>query len=153
MQQLGERRIVIVPTRTSSGAATNVVTTLQSEFSKYTQAIFILNVTAQSGTTPTLDVFIQQECPIPAAGDLQLAVPSGVSVWNDWGHFKQFGAATGTEFIAAVSTGSAHGPTLDGTLTADSLISGPIPTSIRIKEILGGTTPSYTYTLSAILVP
>lgn len=154
MQQLGERRIVIVPTRTIAAAGTtNSVATLPSEIAKYTAVILILNVTAQSGTTPTLDVYVQQELPIAAAGDLALAVPTGTSVFDDFVHFPQVTTSTGA-FVARVQAGgNVVVAQKDASLAAATAASGPIGTSWRIKEVVGGTTPSYTYTLTAILIP
>lgn len=78
-------------------------------------AAFVLDVTAQSGTTPTLDVDIEGYDPLSGK-------------WSVIASFTQVGAATGTERITAV------------------LPEG----NIRAAWTLGGGTPNYTFTVSAI---
>lgn len=154
MGQTGERRIVIVPQRTVSAAGTtNSVKTLPSEISKYTSCILALNVTAQSGTSPTLDIYVQQEFPIAASTDAALSVPSGTSVWNDFVHFTQVAGTTGTWFATVTGGSNTIGALKDAALSAGTAINGAIGSSWRVKEVVGGTSPSFTYTLSAILIP
>jgi len=89
-----------------------------------------LRVTAASGTTPTLDTFLQD---------------SGDNVgFNDRMHFPQ--ATTTGNFLGAVS-GGVGGitpvATTDGSLAASTKVDGPLSAFGRMKFIVGGTTPSF----------
>lgn len=150
--QATERKVTLVPQRTIAAAGTSTITLLPGWDAGYASVILILNVTAQSGTTPTLDLYVQQELPVPAAGDKLGDVPTGTSLWDDFVHFTQVTTSTGA-FVAYVTQGgNAVTAQKDAALTVASARSGPIGTSWRVKEVVGGTTPSYTYTLSAIYI-
>jgi hypothetical protein len=153
MSQVGERKVVLFPsTQTAVGPAT-VADTKPLSVAGYTAAIVILSVTAQAGTTPTLDVYIQQEIPIVAAGDLWGAVPSGAAVWDDLVHFTQVTTSTGT-WIARIVGGSNVAAALkDASLSAGTVASGPIGSNWRVKYVTAGTTPQYTLAVTAILIP
>ena len=90
-----------------------------------------LRVTAASGTTPTLDTFLQD---------------SGDNVgFNDRMHFPQATAAA--NYLGAVSGGSGGITpvvTGDGTLAVSTKVDGPLSAFGRIKFVVGGTTPSFT---------
>lgn len=92
-----------------------------------------LRVTAASGTTPTLNTYLQD---------------SGDNIgFNDRLSFPQ-AVTTGT-FLGAVSGGIGGitpAATTDGTLAAGSKLDGPLSSYARIKFIVGGTTPSFTLT-------
>ena len=152
MAQTGERKVVLFPqTQTAVGPAT-VADTNPLSIAYYTAAIFILNVTAQAGTTPTLDVYIQQEIPIAGASDKWGVVPSGTSVWDDVAHFTQV-TSTGAFLAYVVAGGNAANAQKDASLTAASVRNGPIGGNIRIKYVTAGTSPQYTFSVSAILIP
>lgn len=153
MAQYGERKVILVPPRTVSAAGTNVLSLSPVVVTGYTSVIFALNVTAQSGTTPTLDLYIQQELPVTAGTDAVGGVPSGTSIWNDFVHFTQVTTSIGAWFASVTGGSNATGPQKDGTLAAATVISGPIGSRWQVKEIVGGTSPSYTYGLCAILIP
>jgi len=154
MAATGERKIVIVPQRTVSAAGTtNSVIKLPSEIGKYTSVLLGLNVTAQSGTTPTLNLYVQQEIPVAGASDAALAVPTGSSLFDDFVAFTQVTTSTGLFVARIFPSGNVVAAQKDASLTAGSVANGPIGTSWNIKEVVGGTTPSYTYSLSAIFIP
>ena len=153
MAQYGERKVVLIPPRTVSAAGTTVISLSPVVVTGYTSVMFALNVTAESGTTPTLDIYIQQELPVTASGDVAGGVPSGTSVWNDFGHFTQVTTSTGTWFGSVTGGSNANGPIKDAALAAATFLSGPIGSLWRVKEVVAGTSPSYTYGLCAILIP
>lgn len=86
---------------------------------EYTEAIFVLDVTAASGTTPTLDVTIETYDPVS-------------NKWDTIVTFTQK-TGTGTEWKHSLDTGKKLG------------------NIIRAKYVIGGTSPSFTFTVSAIL--
>lgn len=101
-----------------------------------------VHVTAESGIDPTLDVFIQ-------------TTYDGGTTWVDLAAFTPFVAATGRRVhvlrapvATAVSTATADFVPTDAALTAGSLISLPIGSSVRVKWVVGGTTPSFTFAVT-----
>lgn len=96
-----------------------------------------LRVTAASGTTPTLNSFLQD---------------SGDNLgFNDHLSLTQATAATSLEGIVPMVTAtnlsalaSSAVVTTDGSLAAGSAIAGPMGPFGRIKFVVGGTTPSFT---------
>ncbi|HLZ52077.1 MAG TPA: hypothetical protein VKP61_15125 [Candidatus Acidoferrum sp.] len=92
-------------------------------------------VSAASGTTPTLDVFLQDS-------------PNGVN-WTDRIHFAQFTTVLSSFFagISGTSTGITPTGFSDGTLAAATKVDGPIDQYGRFKLVITGTTPSYNGTL------
>lgn len=91
-----------------------------------------LNVTAASGTTPTLDVYIQKLC------------PDGVT-WDDLIHFTQATAAADYMANVVVGNSGVH------TIAVRTLAAGTVQTKTtmgkiwRIDCVLGGSTPSFTF--------
>lgn len=153
MAATGERRVVLFPqTQTAVGPGT-VADTNPMPVEDYTGAIWILNVTAQAGTTPTLDVYIQQEIPIAGASDKWGVVPTGTSVWDDVAHFTQVTTATGVFLAYAVNSGNAANAQKDVALAAATVRSGPLGSNWRVKYVTAGTTPQYTFSVTAILIP
>lgn len=98
-----------------------------------------LNVTAITGTTPTLDLKIQTSV-------------DGTN-WQDVAAFAQVTAATGIRFLRIVAGGAipnvVEEAQKDGTLAAATVESGPLGKFIRAKWVIGGTTPSFTMQLDA----
>jgi hypothetical protein len=106
----------------NAGALTGAATSFSSEWyglSTYQQAIFHLNVTAVSGTTPNMVVTIQEL-------DEQLD-PTQAASWHDLASFTAVTAATNHQRITI----------------------NPIGMRLRAKYVRTGTTPSFTFTLTA----
>ena len=89
-------------------------------------AVVFLNISAASGTTPTLDVKIQGKDPVSAA-------------YKDLCAFTQK-TTTGTAIIV-LGTGAAN------TAETDDAWENPLPKKIRAAWTIGGTTPSFTFSL------
>jgi hypothetical protein len=88
------------------------------------------DVTVATGTTPTLDLFLQD------SGD--------GTHFDDRIHFTQI---TGTGFFAsaiATSAGFVSHAMQDGVLAAGTIVNGPLGPYGRLKLVVGGTTPSFT---------
>lgn len=79
-----------------------------------------INVTAASGTTPTLDVFVEG---LDANG-----------VWFTLWH--------PTQITGAIATAQSIGPGGQTPLL--------VPDTIRVRWVIGGTTPSFTFSISVI---
>jgi hypothetical protein len=100
--------------------------------------LVVLDVTAASGTTPTLDVKLQ-------------TTEDG----TNWCDFAAFGQATvvSRQLIRIVQLtvpNVAQVACTDATLAAATVHQGPLGRAVRIKHALpGGTTPSFSYTIKA----
>ena len=107
--------------------------------------VVVLDVTAASGTTPTLDVYIQGSY-------------DGVN-WTDIGHFTQVTAA-GRRYLSikprqdtATTTATEDWAEQVRNLAAGSVRNIAAPCLIRADAVIGGTTPSFTFAVSAVVRP
>lgn len=129
-------RFVLAP----SAARTAAFTGTPVEIGGVKTVMLQLDVTAASGTTPTLDVKVQ-------------TTVDGTN-WCDVGAFAQ--ATAVSRKVMRISTAvfplaaEDEEPCTDGTLAASLVRQGPLGQSLRVKHALpGGTTPSFTYTVTA----
>jgi hypothetical protein len=126
--------------RTSSG--TSVVS---STFEEYTEALFLLNVTAAATEVDdTLDVYLQKTA-------------DNGTTWDDFVHFTQvLGNGGAKKFIAewtskATPESEMHAAQ-DGTM-AVGVAQGPLGKKIRVKWVIvdpGGGAASFTFTVTGI---
>jgi len=101
---------------------------------------FELNVTAVTGTSPTLDVYIQTQ---DSAGN-----------WRDVVHFTQITASSASRYYAEITPGSGDryiGAVTSTGISAGTLGVGILTNNLRAVSQIGGTTPTFTYTLQAYL--
>lgn len=147
------REIVLVAptTQTSSGNSEVLIITEQ-----FTAAIVMLQVTAASGTSPTLDLKIQRVITGAAASDADLDNASGTEVFDDYLSFSQV-TGTATRIFPIVGAGGQGAnqdyAIADGTLTAGTARNGPIGRKWRAKWVITGTSPSFTFSVVAQLIP
>lgn len=99
---------------------------------EYRGAVFTLDITAASGTTPTLDVKVQR-----------FDVVSGQYVDLPSAAFAQK-TATGTDDVT-IYPGIAE--------TANRSVSDVIGEVYRVVWTIGGTTPSFTFSIGAVFIP
>lgn len=100
-------------------------------------ATFLIDVTAVTGTTPTLNVYIQNR------------LPDGVTA-DDIVSFTQRTSAAKERCYYEVGTGNTIGAATDGTLAAASTKTGALLGDwIRVKWVVAGTNPHFTFSLSA----
>ena len=132
--------------------------------SGYSSATISATITTVTGTTPTFNVFIQQQIPQAAATDLTSNPPSGTAIYDDLLSMTTIStngttiAKLGTQYIP---TATANATTLttatwaqsDAALTAGSLRLGPIGGDWRVKLVVGGTTPSGSLAIVAEFLP
>jgi hypothetical protein len=97
-----------------------------------TACAWSLEITAASGTAPTLDTYVQDG-------------PDGI-IYNDRIHFIQ---STAVSKQYAITSGV--GPTLqgNGALAAATIIDGPFQHILNAHYVVGGTSPSFTIRLFA----
>lgn len=110
-------------------SATVTVTGNGSDFTDLTNTggFFFLNITAASGTLPTLDVKIQVK-----------SVAQGIYIDLPGAAFTQK-TATGTDMLVVRS---------DITAVANKAVSSPLPATFRLVWTVGGTTPSFTFSVN-----
>jgi hypothetical protein len=103
----------------------------------------ILNLASVTGSSPTLDLYIQTSI-------------DGGATWIDFYHNRQTGSAgvyvgrwaAGPENnVSGVDVTSG-----DAVLAAGVILNGPIvPGKIRVKWVIAGTTPSFTFAVDVIM--
>lgn len=117
---------------TGSLTATKTSTDTTSKFSVQTLTQMTIQVTtsAVSGTSPTLDVYVQK------------LLPDG-STWQDIAAFTQF-TGNATRVMHLVSGGNLEEAASEAALTAGTTNSVPFGRWWRLKFKIGGTNPSFT---------
>lgn len=108
-------------------------TTAMVGFDAITQLNLFLNVTAASGTTPTLIVQIEKR------------LPDGTTYHQDWSFAQMTG--TGKRVMSLVSGGNKEEAQATGNLAAGTVNSVCFAGAMRINAVVGGTNPSFTFDL------
>ena len=125
--------------------------------------ILCIQCTAASGTSPTLNVFLQDQIYPSATTDAALSKGSGTAIFDDFYAATQItGAATKVmRFSGSSLIGTANATSIttcdyaisDAALTAGSVRPGPMGNIWRVKYTIGGTSPSFTFNITAKLCP
>lgn len=127
--------------RTASGTGADVT---DANLERASGLLLVLEVTAQSGTTPTLDVAVQAYLGL----DNTLA-----SIYTNLARFSQYGAATGIKalFVRRDLTFTTEvAPVNDPAVSTGLLVNNHDWLNIlRVKWAIAGTTPSYTFNVQA----
>lgn len=132
---------IIVPSNTVTASGSTAAITLAAADSY----AFVLNVTAASGTTETLDMAIQ--------------VFDGTT-WFDWWRFAQVTTSTVTRRLVVqpiqgrgeAGTEAAITAAASGALNANAPLGG-LNNQIRFTYTISGTSPSYTFAVSVFAQP
>jgi len=104
---------------------------------RFTAAIFFLNVTAVSGTNPTLNVYIQNL--LPNSTTSLDGTPDDIIAFSQR-------TSTGSERAYFVEGGNTIGAPTDATLTAGTMLKCLLGDMVRIKWVIGGTSsPTFTF--------
>lgn len=131
----GSVELLASAARTASGAGTDVV---NQDLERASALLLVLDVTAQAGVTPTLDVAVQAKIG---------------SDYVNLARFSQTGAATGKKGVTvkrdlAFSTELA--PAADPDVGTGLLVNNhDWLDTLRVKHAIAGTTPSYTFSVVA----
>lgn len=149
MPQGNSRRMVltVLAARNADGSGSVIVVP-----DGYTRGRFLLDVTAASGTTPTLNVYVQNEILPPVAANLVVDAPTGTKFYNDFISFTQ-ATAIGRWFASVVEASNFAAVAQDAALTAGTVRSGPLGSYWRVKWDVGGTSPNFTFSVSVELWP
>lgn len=107
-------------------------------------AIVSVNVNTVSGTSPTLNVFLQNKLAQAATTDLVANPPTGTAIYDDLLSFTTMTTSnTIRVFRIYRSNASVEAANSDAALAAGTARNGPLGGLWRIKLGLGGTTPSF----------
>lgn len=154
------REIILVPLQNLIASGNSADFPMPDQFDG---VILKQTVGTVTGTSPTLNMYVQGKFGTPAAADAFMGAPTGTATYDDFVSFKQV-TATGTVmlrwFVSSV-IGSANALSLttatyaasDGTLTADSVRLGPISRIWRVKWVVAGTSPVFPTSLVAQFIP
>jgi len=150
MAQINSREIVLLQPTTATASGNGVDINIPMG---YLGAMIALNVTAASGTSPTLNVFVQNKFTLAAVTDLNGQFPLGTGTYDDLAAFAQM-TTTGTRvFRILQGFGSTENALTQAALTAASARTGPIGDLWRVAYNIGGTSPSFTFSVTAKLIP
>lgn len=125
--------------------------------------ILCMQVTPVSGTSPTLNLYLQDQIYPAAAADAVLSKGTGTVIFDDFYASTQFTTAATKVMRFSMSnmmpTANASSITTcdyaiaDGSLSAGSVRPGPVGNIWRLKWVIAGTSPSFGINVSAKLVP
>jgi len=151
MAQINTREVCLLQqtTATTTGTAADIVLP-----QGYTAAIVTLAVNTTSGTTPTLNVYVQDRLRQAASTDLSGAdvANTATPLYDDLIAFAQ-ATTSGNQVARLVGGGNVVAAQKDAALTAGSVASGPIGATWRVKYVLGGTTPSFSFNVVCQFIP
>lgn len=123
-------------TLVSSAARATSDTTSWFPMGRYDRLVIFLNVSARSGTSPTLNVYFQNQLPDGSTADDLISFTQKTNTGSERVYY----------FEANNTTPAA--PT-DATLAAGSVKAGLIGPFCRLKWVIGGTNPSFTFSITA----
>jgi hypothetical protein len=132
---------VLIPKQTLTASA--VFAEFRSS-DRFTALRARLNVTGGTGTSPTLNVYIQNGIP-QSDGNENAGDPPNTRTlkWNDLVAFSQVTTSNSEQYALAVGAGNEVDVAKDGALTAGNVANGPIGSIIRAKVVITGTNPSF----------
>jgi len=152
--------VILLPITTDTASGTGQILNIPDG---YIAAMICIQCTAASGTSPTLNVFVQDELFPAGTGDAVLAKGSGTALFDDFYAATQITGAIVkvVRFTSNSMAGTANAASIttcdytksDGALTAGSIRPGPIGNVWRVKYTIGGTSPSFTFNVTAKLIP
>lgn len=120
----------------------------------FTAAIIRLEADGGTGTSPTLDVYLQVGIKDVDGTEAENEFAAGSYVYNDLVAFAQVTDSADSEQWAYIVGGASQvAAAQDAALTASSILDGPIGGVWRLRWIIGGTNPSFTFDVVAQLIP
>lgn len=145
------RSVVLIPKGTITASGTSSVIGVADP---YDEVIIYLSVGTASGTSPTIDFYIQQAFKDVGTSDtvagLDLAATT-YTLFDDYAHFPQIVTAGNSylRIMAGSGTSASNAPTAsfaaaqDAALAASTVKAGPIGSAWRLKWVVGGTSPQF----------
>jgi hypothetical protein len=149
MAQPGCREIVLLNSTLTTSTNSGDMVMPQG----FTSAIITVNVNTVSGTSPTMDVYVQNKLPQAAAADLAGGPPSGTAIYDDLLHVAQVTTSSTIQVARIVGGGNVIHAQQDAALTVGTFASGPIGGTWRVKTVLAGTSPSFATSVVCEFIP
>lgn len=128
------RQLVASSNRTSSSNSGVIVL----EDTDFSNALIELACTQASGTSPTLDVYVQQSL-------------DGGTTFKDMAHFAQLAASAANNSYVGLAIGASNavaGVVGDATISASAVGTTPVTNVWRVKWVIAGTSPSFTFAVN-----
>ncbi len=151
MAQINSREIVLLQ-QTTAGPGSGTGPDINIPMG-YLGAIIGLNVTAASGTSPTLNVFVQNKMTLAAGTDLNGQFPTGSTAYDDLAAFNTASGAGLRVFRILQGFGNVESQQVQAGLAPGTARTGPIGDLWRIAYTVAGTSPSFTFSVTAKLIP
>lgn len=148
--------VIILPSQTiaANGNLSSFIIVPQD----YWGCILNLSTGTPTGTSPTLDVYIQQGFTAAGSADTMAGLiiqnTANPTLWDDYAHFAQVTSTAASQsqymrILAEIGTSAANSPTAvisnaqSGALAASTVQPGPFGMFWRILWKVGGTSPSF----------
>ncbi|KKM78217.1 hypothetical protein LCGC14_1362190 [marine sediment metagenome] len=128
------REILASAARTATGNSDTL-----TGIERYTSFVALIDVTANGGTSQTLDVAVQT------------LLPDGIT-WQPLAQFQQFTTSNLMRVASVVSGGDSIGD-VDTTLAAGTIKDFVLGDTFRVRFVIGGTNPSFTFAVFISLYP
>lgn len=154
MAQINTREILLA-NQISTAVTTNGTAPVMVLPMGYTSAILTLNILTVSGTTPTLNVFVQNRLRQAASTDLvgQDITDTGTAIFDDLLAFTQATTSNTAFIFRIVGGGNAAAANKNTTLAAGTAENGPIGGAWQVAWTVGGTTPSFAFSVACQFIP
>lgn len=110
---------------------------------RFTAMVALVKVGTVSGTSPTLDVYIQNG----------IRIADGTYVWTDYVACTQMTTSDTETWVRLVGSGEEMHAASAAALTAGQMRNGPIPGVLRAHLVVGGTNPSIPVEVALELIP
>jgi hypothetical protein len=110
-----------------------------------------VKTTASSGTSPTLDVKIEEAIRAPGTATAGQNC-NGSYEYQDYAAFTQINGNT-ERMLSVAGSGEEEYVVSAGTLAAATIRNGPIPEIFRCRCVIAGTNPSFTVQIVVKLIP
>jgi len=98
-------------------------------FAAVSQAVIYAKSSSVSGTSPTMDIYVQRLLP-------------DTTTWHDIAHFTQF-TGNANRVMSMVTGGNKEEAQQAGSLAAATINSVAFGSTWRLSVVIGGTTPSF----------
>jgi hypothetical protein len=136
------RTVVLIPKANyASGTATFKQVVIGEQF---TAVNFILKGDAATGTSPTLNIYVQGGFKDIGTADLTEGTnTSGSLAYFDWHSWTQLTTGAPAKVVTYVGGGTSEYALTTHSLAAATFKNGPIPAIVRVEITVGGTNPNY----------
>lgn len=139
--------LLTTATRTTTGTGNEIV-----NIENFTACRVRLRVGSTSGTSPTLNMYVQHGIRTTVGAADGDPVERGTIEWDDFISFTQV-TTNSTRYAQIVAGGNAEAALSAKALTAGTVRNGPLGSVWRVAWTSGGTNPSMNFDVIAELIP